>query len=475
MPHTPLLANANSVACGPVFGTWESNDDRQGVPQVRIFAPGKARSGVPPVPGLRGQVLVREVAVSLLRPGTAKTIAAALFLLALTGCRPHDFPQYPPNYREYAYVPNGGSGTVTILDVVNVRVDRELAVGQNPVAVAASPARNEIYVVNAGAAGANGSVSVIDAQRNAVAATIPVGSKPVSIDIDPKGKLAYVANSGSNSVSVIDLDLRHEVARIGTGEEPVGARLAPDGKTLAVANRRANSITLIDPPGPASSGRVRAVFGDCPGAADPVILPDSSKAFVACSGGHQVMAIALALQDDRAAQAGGGMAQPAQNPTQKPAQNNIDRLEALMDVGRAPVNLALKPDGGEIFVSNSLSDSVSEIYNTTDEVGDTFVIGDQPVVGLVSRDNALLYVADQRSQYVTVYSIDNGLADGLGSVHVGDGPSAMAFSAAGHLLFVVDSRSDDVAVVRVNSGSLFTMLPAGRDPDAIAVKAFRAQ
>ena len=303
---------------------------------------------------------------------------------------------------------NSGSGTVTILDVVNVRVDRELAVGQNPVAVAASPTRNEVYVVNSGLAGASGSVSVIDAERNAVAAVIPVGRVPVSIDVDSNGKLAYVANSGSNSVSVIDLGSRREIARIGTGEGPAGARLAPDGRTLVVANRRANSVSLIDPPGPNSAGRVRAVFGDCPGATDPVILPDSSKAFVACSGGHQVMVIALARAADPAAAAG---AQPPQQPTPNPTPNpapNIDRLEALMDVGRAPVNLALKPDGGEIFVSNALSDSVSEIYNTTDEVGDTFVIGDNPVVGLVSRDNSLLYVADQSSQYVTVYSIDDG-------------------------------------------------------------------
>ncbi len=59
--------------------------------------------------------------------------------LSLAGCRSHDFPQYPANYREYVYVTNGGSGTVTVLDVVNVRLDRELTVGQNPVAVAASP------------------------------------------------------------------------------------------------------------------------------------------------------------------------------------------------------------------------------------------------------------------------------------------------------------------------------------------------
>jgi YVTN family beta-propeller protein len=82
--------------------------------------------------------------------------ALSLGALALAGCRTQDFPTYPANYREYAYVTNGGSGTVTVLDVVNVRVDRELQVGQNPVAVAASPTRNEVYVVNQGATNQGG-------------------------------------------------------------------------------------------------------------------------------------------------------------------------------------------------------------------------------------------------------------------------------------------------------------------------------
>ena len=35
-------------------------------------------------------------------------------------------------------------------------------------------------------------------------------------------------------------------------------------------------------------------LGPCPGVTDAVHLPDSSKAFAACSGGHQVIAIGLA-------------------------------------------------------------------------------------------------------------------------------------------------------------------------------------
>ncbi|HUB50962.1 MAG TPA: beta-propeller fold lactonase family protein [Terracidiphilus sp.] len=387
------------------------------------------------------------------------TAIAASALLALTACQPHDFPQYPANYREYAYVTNGGSSTVTVLDVVNVRLDRELPVSANPVAVAASPTRNEVYVLSAGLPGGQGSITVIDCEHNAVVAAIAVGRDPVSIDVDAKGKFAYVANRGSNSVSVVDLEARRTIAQIGAGEEPDAALLSPDGKTLLVANHGGNSVSVFD----VESRRLRSVIEGCPGAQSPVILPDSSKAFVACSAGHQVMAIALARPDDP---------QVANGPM-------ADKLETLMDVGRAPVHLALKPDGGEVFASNSLSDSVSEIYATTDEVGDTYMIGEDPVMGLVSRDNSLLYEANLNSPDVTVYSIDDGKR--VGVVHVGDGPTAMAFSGAGHLLFVVDSRSDDVAVVRTTARSalatrsLFTMLPAGKNPNAIVVKAFRVK
>jgi YVTN family beta-propeller protein len=384
--------------------------------------------------------------------GLIRFSAACFLLLSLGGCRSHDFPQYAPNYREYAYVTNGGSDTVTVLDVINVRVDRELPVGRNPVAVAENPTRNEIYVVNSGATGGAGSISVIDAEHNAVVATIPLHKQPVSIDLDAAGGFAYAANSGSNSVSLVDLKARREIEQIGAGEEPVAARISHDGKSLVVANLRGNSVSVID----VASRRVRAVFNGCPGAADVVILPDSSKAFVPCSTGHQVMVIALASAD-------------AKSP-------EPDRLETLMDVGRGPVDLALKPDGGELFASNSLSDSVSEIYNTTDEVGDTYMIGADPVRGLVSRDNALLYVANQRSDELTVYSIDDGKRVNVNPpLRVGDGATAMAFSAAGHLLFVVDRSSGDVAVVRTATQSLFTLLPTGRNPNAIAVKSFTVQ
>ncbi len=395
------------------------------------------------------------------RPG----VVVFLFSLTLlTACKNHDFPEYPANYREFAYVSNGGSNTVSIFDVVNVRLDREIQVGINPTGVTANPKSNEIYVVNSGLPQGNGFISVINTEQNAVVATIPVHKQPYFLDVDAEGDFAYVANTGSNSVSILDLKARREIAVVGTGEAPGVAKISPDGKTLLVTNRSGNSVSLLNPgisPAVASGQSpapnrafpsLRKVIEGCPGATDAVFLPDSSKAFVACSASHQILAIAI-----------------AQQATKVPAR--ADALEARLDVGRSPVHLALKPDGGEVFVSNFDSNSISEVITTTNDVGGAYLMGSHPVRGLVSADNSLLYESNFSSQEISVYAIDDGKR--AGSIHVGDGPDALAFSTRGHLLFAVDARSGDLAVIRTSTRSLFTLLPTGRMPNAIAVKAFR--
>jgi YVTN family beta-propeller protein len=368
----------------------------------------------------------------------------ALLSLGAAGCQKQD--DYPANYREYAYISNGGSHTVSVFDVVNLRQDRVIAVGADPSAMAVNPTRNEVYVVNTG----SGTVSVIDTEKNTVAATIPVQQRPYSIDVDARGDRAYVANAGSNNVSVIDLARRKVAGVIGAGEGPGMARIASDGKTVVISNRVSGSVSIAD----AATFKVRSSFNHCPGATDAMILPDSSKAFIACSGGHQVMVVGLA-------HATGG------------SPSTADVLLTFLDVGKTPVNIALKPDGGEAFVANYDSDTISELTTSSNEVGGAYLMGSHPVRGLVSADNSLLYVSDFGAGRVGIYGIDDGKLVGPG-VHVGEGPDALAFSASGHLLFVANAQSGDIAVVRIgtNAPSLLTLLPAGRSPNDIVVKAF---
>jgi YVTN family beta-propeller protein len=238
-------------------------------------------------------------------------------------------------------------------------------------------------------------------------------------------------------------------------------------RSLVVTNRGSNSVSIFEvapydaqPHGPIL--RLRAAFSGCPGATDAAILPDSSKAFVACSSGHQVMSISLSAAPDSWA--------ARQDPSL-----TADHLLTLLDVGQTPVHLALKPDGGEIFVSNFGADSISEISTWTNEVSNTFAIGSKPVQSIVSADNSTLWVANFGADSISIYSIDDGRL--VGNVHTGSAPESLAFSADEHVLLSANTHSGDVAVIRTQSKQgpgLFTMLPVGKSPNAIAVKSFTA-
>ena len=395
-------------------------------------------------------------------------------------CRRGRFPDVPAGYREFAYVSNGTSNTMSVLDLVYMRQDRTLQVGPQPTGMAVNPKRNEVYVVSAGTAAGTGSVSVVDTDANRVVATIPVHKLPYFIDVDAAGQRAYVANSGSNTVSVLDLDRRREIAVAGTGEQPGMARISPDMRTLVVSNRGSNSVSIfaVEPypadtgialpglpakPKPATTDPVphlRAAFSGCPGATDVVILHDSSKAFIACSGGHQVMVVSLA-------------AAPGSWAAKQDPSTLTDHLVTFMTVGNTPVQLALKPDDGEIFCANFGSGSISEINTQTNEVGGTYPIGNKPAFGIVDADSSTLYISNFGSDEINVWGIDDGKMLPY-NVSTGHAPDVLAFSNDEHLLLAADAQSGDVSVIRTQPApALFTMMPAGGSPNAIVVKAMQ--
>ena len=145
------------------------------------------------------------------------------------------------------------------------------------------------------------------------------------------------------------------------------------------------------------------------------------------------------------------------------------------------MQLALKPDGGELFVSNFSSNNFSIVEAGNNEVSGSYLIGNKPTRGIVTSDNSLLYVSNFGSDTVSVYAIDEGRV--IGSVQVGSHPDALALSPNEEHLLVVDTRSGDVAVVRTvktrdNSKisadrALVTLIPVGNQPNDIVIKAFQ--
>jgi YVTN family beta-propeller protein len=236
------------------------------------------------------------------------------------------------------------------------------------------------------------------------------------------------------------------------------ARVSPDGTTVVVSNRGDNTVSLID----ANLLRVRATLPVCKQPEDIAILPDSSKAFVSCSGSSQVASIQLAGTDPKA------------------QQKKEDRVLALLDVGRTPVSLTLKPDGGEMIVCNFDADSISIIETGNDEVGSSPEIGQHPSRGVVTLDNSRLYVSNFGSNSVAVFDIDMGRR--IATLNVGSHPDGLALTPDQNYLLVVGTESGDVTVIQKrrprklepSEYSLLTLIPVGMQPNAIVVKTFMA-
>ena len=416
-------------------------------------------------------------------PRTARFLSVVLTGLLCAGCSTAKLPNYPPAYREYAYVSDGKSNEVSVIDLLTFKNVKRIAVGQGPTGIVASRTTNEIYVVNS----ESNNLSIIDAERNVVVATIGLHRSPYFVDLSPDGKRAYIANSGSANVSVVDLKSRRVIGIISVGHTPGMVRVSPDGRTAIASNRTDGTVSIID----TESIRVRATIPVCTTPEEIVFLLDSSKAFVSCSSVNEVAVVQLRRDLPVSNPPASGSTNPGlsdvkhktEKKPQKPAPveehppESFDRLLAQLDVGNTPVHLALKPDGGEIFVSNFGSDSVSEVLTGTNEVSSTHLLGPGPVRSIVNADNSLLYVSNFKGNSVSIYSIDDGKL--LQTISVGGKPDALAFTPDQHYLLVVDSGSGDVSVIRHDSSLsmghahiLFTMVPVGLEPRQIAVKAF---
>src|SRR5262249_5886295 len=125
----------------------------------------------------------------------------------------------------FAYVPNEGSNTVSVIAAASNTVTAAIPVGTGAAAVTVAPDGAFVYVTHAG------TVSVIDTASNTVTATIPVGAGPFGDAVTPDGAFVYVTNYYSNTVSVIDT-----ASATVTATVPVGVSANALGKVTGAAS-----------------------------------------------------------------------------------------------------------------------------------------------------------------------------------------------------------------------------------------------
>jgi YVTN family beta-propeller protein len=178
--------------------------------------------------------------------------------------------------RATAFVPNFGSGTVSVIDVRTRTKDPDITVGSEPSVSVLTPDGKTLFVTDRD----RGTVSVIDVKtRTKDPSDIAVGSLPIAPTVTPDGKTVFVANYGSGTVSAIDVKSRTKDPKdITVGSGPVGGEVTPDGKTLFVVNNGSDTLSEIDvKPGPSTAPTSPSARNRSGGRSRPTARPPSSS------------------------------------------------------------------------------------------------------------------------------------------------------------------------------------------------------
>jgi YVTN family beta-propeller protein len=161
---------------------------------------------------------------------------------------------------KFAFVANIGSGTLTVIDLVNAKYVKDIATGKGAEGIDITPNGQQLWVTNREA----DTVSIIDPQKLKVTATLDAKSFPIRAKCTPDGKHALISNARSSDIAVFDTRSKKVLRRIkipleasdtkgrlfnsqfGSSSVPIGIVIHPDGKKAYVANANADAISVID-------------------------------------------------------------------------------------------------------------------------------------------------------------------------------------------------------------------------------------
>lgn len=144
-----------------------------------------------------------------------------------------------------AFTANIRSGTVSVVDLMQGRKLRDIAVGGEPEGIALSKEEQVLWVADLKGA----RVQAFDAESLEKIGEVATGPVPIRVAASPDGRWIVTSNVGDGSLTLIDAETRTKVRDVplaGTQEAgQVTILFAPDGKLYAAETDR-NTVAEVD-------------------------------------------------------------------------------------------------------------------------------------------------------------------------------------------------------------------------------------
>ncbi len=334
-----------------------------------------------------------------------------------------------------------------------------VTVGAYPVAIAANPTTNKIYVVNQN----SNNLTVIDGATDGTN-TVLTGNAPDAVAVNTATNKIYVANGGSDSVTVVN-GSTNRTTTVAVGDYPVAVAVNAVTNKIYVANYYAGNVTVIDG---ATDRTTTASAGSNPFAL--AVNPVTNKIYVADSGSNDVAIIDGSTNLTTMVAAGIYPRAVAIDPFANKiyvvnynsgnvsAIDGVTNLVTTVATGTYPIAVAVNPITGQAYVTNSGSGTATVIDETT-LATTTVVAGSSPGAIDIDLITNKAYLTNNIWEG-TVTMID-GANDSTTSVSLGSGtwPSAIVVNSLTNFVYVADTEGNSVSIIAGASASAAQFLP----------------
>ncbi len=334
------------------------------------------------------------------------------------------------------YTSSFGASNVSIIDTLTNTVTDTIAVG-GPVLKKVRVGTN-IYALLY----TTDSVAVIDTLTKTLTTTIAVGDSPY--DAESVGNLLYVSNTNSDDVSVIDMNT-NTLVEVG---KPLIQSASINGTEL--------TITYDEPLDPASVPDVSRFTVRYTGTIG-AIIPVNSVSVIGSTVVLQMASAPETLDDVRVSYSAPGV-NLIQDVSQNTALSFTHYVTSVISCAAIEVqsnpffSLAV---GGDLYVLNDDSNSVSVIDMGTSTVTDTIAVGSQPRYAVLAGTS--LYIMHHDSDEVMVIdTVTNTVTDTI----IIDYGSSFGI-LIGSDLYVVTGDSSSVSVIDTLTNTVTDTIAVG--------------
>jgi len=297
---------------------------------------------------------------------------------------------------------------------------------------------------------------------------------------------AYVANRGSGTLSIVDVATRTLLDTIELPGAPLGVAGAPDGTRIYVTLGDTNSVvtietatnTVLEPP---------VVVGENPfgitAVGSSVFVANNASGTISMIDANDLQATPVTIE------VGPAPLGVAVTPDETELYVTLfeDNSVAVFDLtavdGPArthtipmqqqsgPTLIAFAPDGGRAYVTNQNSNTVA-VIDTTDHVllQNVFNVGAGPT-GIAVTPDGIVYVAN--SGEGTSVSVIDTFTGGVSTVAVNGFPEIVAVTPDGNFVYVTTDALEgpgEVSVIEVASNTVLEpAIQVGSGPQGIAI------